>query len=138
MSSLQTAIEVAVEGHKNQTDKSGDLYILHPMRVMGAFQDNSRRIVGILHDVVEDTKYEMSNLIDLGFDAEICDAVQAITKLDGDVYEDYLSRVNANAIARDVKLADIHDNMQRLHNLPEADRTRLTEKYRKARRTLGA
>lgn len=138
MNSLQTAIEVAVDGHKNQTDKSGDLYILHPMRVMGAFQDNSRRIVGILHDVIEDTKYEMSDLSDLGFDVEIRDAVQAITKLDGDVYEDYLSRVNANAIARDVKLADIQDNMQRLDNLPEADRTRLTEKYQKARRVLGA
>lgn len=138
MSSLQTAIEVAVEGHKNQTDKSGDLYILHPMRVMGAFQDNSRRIVGILHDVIEDTKYEMSDLVELGFGAEIRDAVQAITKQDNDVYEDYLSRVNTNAIARDVKLADIQDNMQRLHNLPEADRTRLTAKYQKARVALGA
>lgn len=138
MNSLQTAIEVAVEGHKNQTDKSGDLYILHPMRVMGAFQDNSRRIVGILHDVIEDTEYEMSDLVELGFGAEILDAVQAITKQDNDVYEDYLSRVNTNAIARDVKLADIQDNMQRLHYLPEADRTRLTAKYQKARVALGA
>lgn len=130
---LQKAIEVAVEGHKGQVDKNGELYILHPMRVMGAFQNDARRIVGILHDVVEDTRYELADLADAGFGDEILQAVDAITKRKGERYDAYLSRIMANDVARDVKLADIEDNSSRLDRVSEPDRTRLRNKYEKAR-----
>ena len=126
---LQKAIEIAVDGHKGQVDKNDELYILHPMRVMGAFRDDARRIVGILHDVVEDTRYETVDLANLGFPDEIRDAVDAITKRDGEPYNDYLSRILANEIARDVKLADIKDNSSRLDRVSEPDRSRLQKKY---------
>jgi len=126
---LQRAIEIAVEGHKGQVDKNGELYILHPLRVMGAFQDDARRIVGILHDIVEDTRYELNDLTEAGFGDEIRDAVDAITKRDGEPYDDYLGRIVANDIARDVKLADIGDNSGRLERVSEPDRSRLRKKY---------
>jgi len=126
---LQRAIEIAVEGHKGQVDKNGELYILHPLRVMGAFQDDARRIVGILHDIVEDTRYELDDLREAGFGDEIRDAVDAITKRDGEPYDDYLGRIVANDIARDVKLADIGDNSGRLERVSEPDRSRLRKKY---------
>jgi len=126
---LQRAIEIAVEGHKGQVDKNGELYILHPLRVMGAFQDDARRIVGILHDIVEDTRYELTDLAEAGFGDEIREAVDAITKRDGEPYDDYLGRIVANDIARDVKLADIGDNSGRLERVSEPDRSRLRKKY---------
>jgi len=133
---LQRAIEIAVEGHKGQVDKNGELYILHPMRVMGAFQDDARRIVGILHDIVEDTHYELADLAEAGFGDDIRDAVDAITKRDGEPYDVYLGRIVANDIARDVKLADIGDNSGRLERVSEPDRSRLRKKYATAQDIL--
>lgn len=52
---LEIAIRLAVNGHTGQHDKSGKPYILHPMRVMMAMETVEEMIVGILHDVVEDT-----------------------------------------------------------------------------------
>lgn len=51
---LQRAIEIAAEAHREQTDKAGAPYLLHPLRVMMSLDTDDERIVGILHDVVED------------------------------------------------------------------------------------
>lgn len=51
---LQRAIEIAAEAHREQTDKAGAPYLLHPLRVMMLLETDDERIVGILHDVVED------------------------------------------------------------------------------------
>lgn len=65
---LVQAIALAVEAHKNQLDKAGMPYILHPLRVMLAVAEYNPKVMGtpteynedvmiaaILHDVVEDT-----------------------------------------------------------------------------------
>ena len=136
MADLQKAIEIALEGHKGQVDKSDDIYILHPLRVMGSFKDADRRIVGVLHDVVEDTDFDLAALEQAGFSANVLAAVDAMTKREGEAYPEFIERVMRNEIARDVKLADIHDNMMRLPNLPEPRQSQLREKYEKARRQL--
>ncbi len=51
---LEKAIKIAVEAHTGQVDKSGNPYILHPLRVMLSLNTEEGRIVGVLHDVVED------------------------------------------------------------------------------------
>lgn len=51
---MQRAIEIAVEAHKGQVDKAGNLYVLHPLRVMMSLDAEDEKIVGVLHDVVED------------------------------------------------------------------------------------
>ena len=51
---LQRAIEIAVEAHREQTDKAGAPYLLHSLRVMMSLDTDEERIVGVLHDVVED------------------------------------------------------------------------------------
>jgi (p)ppGpp synthase/HD superfamily hydrolase len=55
LSTLQRAIEIAVEAQKGQTDKAGAPYIMHPLRVMLSLKTEDERIVGVLHDVVEDS-----------------------------------------------------------------------------------
>jgi hypothetical protein len=51
---LEKAIKIAVEAHTGQVDKGGNPYILHPLRVMLSLDTVEERIVGVLHDVVED------------------------------------------------------------------------------------
>ena len=55
MSTLQRAIEIATLAHQGQLDKSGKDYIGHPLRVMEMGKTENEKIVGVLHDVVEDT-----------------------------------------------------------------------------------
>ena len=54
---LQRALEIAIEAHKGFKDKSGNDYILQPLRVMLSINLNDEMIVAILHDVIEDTKW---------------------------------------------------------------------------------
>ena len=67
MSTLQRAIEIAIEAHKGQFDKAGKDYIEHPIRVMEMGKTDDEKIVGILHDVVEDTPWTFEALEAEGF-----------------------------------------------------------------------
>lgn len=51
---LQRAIEIATQAHRDQNDKAGAPYLLHPLRLMMSLETEDERIVGVLHDVVED------------------------------------------------------------------------------------
>ena len=51
---LEKAIKIALEAHIGQVDKGGNPYILHPLPVMLSLNSEEERIVGVLHDVVED------------------------------------------------------------------------------------
>jgi hypothetical protein len=44
------------------------------------------------------------------FGSHFIDALQSVTKRDGEDYEDFVRRAAANSIGRRVKLADLHDN----------------------------
>ena len=67
MSTLERAIEIAIEAHRGQRDKAGNDYINHPLRVMAAGKTTNERIVGVLHDVVEDSDWSFERLMDEGF-----------------------------------------------------------------------
>ena len=54
---LARAIEIAASAHRNQVDKGGKPYILHPIRVMMSLNSEDEKIVGVLHDVVEDSEH---------------------------------------------------------------------------------
>jgi len=112
MSDLNRAIEVAAEAHFSQYDKNGEPYILHPLRVMLAQNDEVSRIVGVLHDVVEDSATVGGGDILALFGGSIHEAVMALTRTDGESYEDFILRAKANPIARRVKIADIKDNLR--------------------------
>ena len=59
---LEKAIRIAIEAHAGQKDKSGQPYILHPLRLMLHGQTEDERITGVLHDVVEDTPWTIAAL----------------------------------------------------------------------------
>ena len=134
MSTLERAIQIATEAHHGQVDKAGNDYILHPLRVMELGNSLEEKVVGILHDVVEDTDWTFERLADEGFSPIVLDALRCVTKLsENEPYDQLISRVQANPIAIAVKLNDLSDNMdiRRLKTLTEKDFIRL-QKYHKA------
>jgi (p)ppGpp synthase/HD superfamily hydrolase len=130
---LDKAIHIAATAHEGQKDKAGQPYILHPLRVMFSRRNETERICAVLHDVIEDTDVSLDDLRNSGFSQEVLDALEALTKRNGENYEDFIDRVIENKTACHVKLADLADNMDlsRISNPTEEDHER-TKKYRKA------
>ena len=136
MTKLTEAIELAAQAHAGQTDKAGQPYILHPLRVMLAMETEDERVAAVLHDVVEDSQLVGHGDILALFGADIHEAVFALTRQEGEPYPDFLQRCKANPIARRVKLADIADNLSpaRSASLPD----RLRQRYIAGRAALEA
>ena len=138
MSTLQRAIEIATEAHNGQFDKSGKDYIGHPLRVMDMGNTEEEKIVGVLHDVVEDTDWTFERLTAEGFSEEIISALRCVTKaFENENYDDFIERVKKNPLAVAVKINDLTDNMdiRRLPYLSDKDVKRL-KKYLKAYKKL--
>ena len=138
MSTLQRAIEIATEAHKGQCDKSGNDYIGHPLRVMEMGKTEEEKIVGVLHDVVEDTPWTFEMLEAEGFSPTIIAALKCVTKVsENENYDDFIERVKKNPLAVAVKINDLSDNMdiRRLPYLSDKDVKRL-KKYLKAYKQL--
>lgn len=138
MSTLQRAIEIATVAHKGQFDKSGKDYIGHPLRVMEMGKTEEEKIVGVLHDVIEDTDWTFERLEAEGFSQEVIAALRCITKnSENENYDDFIERVKKNPLAVAVKINDLTDNMdiRRLPYLSDKDVKRL-KKYLKAYKRL--
>lgn len=134
MSTLERAIEIAHEAHAGQYDKAGKNYILHPLRLMERGHTEEEKIVGVLHDVVEDSEWTFEMLEAEGFTPEVIEALRCVTKLSEDEnYDHFIDRVLTNPLAMRVKLLDLEDNMDmsRLNECTEGDIQRL-QKYQKA------
>ena len=125
------AFELAFELHDGQTDKTGKPYILHPVAVAQRVEGDMAQVVALLHDVVEDTSCTIEHIAH-NFGPVVSQAVDAITKREGETYKCYLARVKGNKIARMVKIADISHNLERIGNLSEKDQLRLADKYGEA------
>ncbi len=131
---LERAIEIAVQAHKGASDKGGSPYILHPLAVMYNLDRDDEKIVGVLHDVVEDTQWTFEKLLDEGFSVTVVDALRSVTKQGGgEDYFDFIQRAKKNPLGRKVKIADIQHNMDvtRIKVISDKDATRLN-KYKKA------
>lgn len=133
---LHKAIKIADKAHKNQTDKYDAPYIGHVMRVMNYGKTFDEKIVGVLHDVVEDCpEYDFEFLKNEGFPEYILFAIKCLTKLTPEEnYEDFIKRTEKSPLSIAVKLNDLRDNMDlRRFNRPisEKDLKRLN-KYMKA------
>jgi (p)ppGpp synthase/HD superfamily hydrolase len=100
---------------------------------MFRLESETEKIVGVLHDVVEDTKYTRDDLRKMGYSETILQALDGVTKREGESYADFVLRAKANPVARKVKLADLEDNMdvRRLSSVTPKDMERLS-RYRKA------
>ena len=147
MERLMTALELCRKLHADQTDKCDQPYWIHPFTVAMSYFSEYRdvksisfAIVGLLHDIPEDTGMAveaLAQLIELT-DEEIA-ALKLLTRQDGVSYDEYIDSIgeSGNEIAIDVKLYDLLHNMN-LDRFTEAsititnrDKNRF-DKYEKA------
>lgn len=114
---LSNAIGMATLAFLPDFDKQGKPAVLHAYRVGMAGKTMSEQIVGYLHDVVEDNKFEMA-AVRLGAELtwEESDALLFLTHMKAKhSYEEYIEMIadSLNLIAINVKLNDLEDNMTR-------------------------
>lgn len=112
MYQLDRAIEIALEAHTGQTDKTGEPYYFHCNRVAAAVTTIDEKIVAYLHDVVEKGGWSIERLKAEGFSEPIVSAVDALTKREGESEEAFVRRAASDRLARPVKEADLNDNLK--------------------------
>jgi (p)ppGpp synthase/HD superfamily hydrolase len=144
-STFLRAIAIAEDAHAAQVDKLDAPYIHHVRRVVARVADLAPAEISVecqtaaaLHDVVEDSRWTLEDLRAEGFPPEVVDAVDSVTKRDGEDYFDMVRRAAADPVGRWVKLADNLDNAdpERAAQLSPDVRARLADKYAAARSIL--
>lgn len=121
------AMKLCFEAHEGQVDKSGIPYVNHPLHIAEQMDGEYETCAALLHDVIEDTAYEVDDVRDRGFPEEVVRALELLTHADGVAYLDYVRALSDNEIARKVKVADLRHNsdLSRLDEVTEADRARV-------------
>ncbi len=136
MSTLAKAIALAAKGFEFKTDKAGEPYIMHCIRVMNNLNttDNELKSIAILHDTVEDGVCTVLELVNLKFSQRVIYAVMLLTHdKEKDTYDEYIKKIATDVDATKVKLCDLKDNsdITRLKGLTKKDFDRM-EKYNRS------
>jgi GTP diphosphokinase / guanosine-3',5'-bis(diphosphate) 3'-diphosphatase len=137
---ITRAFEAAQRAHSAQRRKSGEPYLIHPVRVAHSIAqlglDSCSVAAGLLHDAVEDSEITVFELTEQ-FGREVATIVDGVTKL-GQV--PYLTRATQQAesfrkmllaMSRDirvliVKLLDRLDNMRTLEHMAADKQERIS------------
>lgn len=130
------ASNVGKDGHLN-----AERLILNAVHILEYLEEKNlttteERIIALLHDVVEDTDYDL-NAIYAKFGSSVGAAIFALSRQSGESYPHFIERVSNNALALKVKIADLTDNLNlgRLKEITDEDLKRV-KKYAKARSKL--
>jgi (p)ppGpp synthase/HD superfamily hydrolase len=125
---INQALEISRLAHFGQTRKDNkDKMLDHVNRVAAPF--GVLFLVAQLHDVVEDSDWTLEELRE-EFPSDVVDAIDAITRRDGEPYRQYIERCGKNPTARLVKLMDLRDNVESGGDF--AGRESLNQRHRKA------
>lgn len=137
MASLEHALGIAAAAHEGQRKWNGEPFVLHVLRVVLRVDGDLERQVAALHDVLEKSDWTADRLRGEGFDERVVRAVVALTKADGEPYDDAVARAAADPLGRVVKRADLLDNLSAARRAGDAagmqDRAR---RYRRGLRVL--
>ncbi len=107
---IPTARLVSRLAHKDQTDKSGVPYYLHPANVASQLNTPMEKVVGYLHDVLEDTDVTEQELYSV-FGEKVTEYVKLMTHPKDVPYLDYIKKLADDPVTRHVKMADLRHNM---------------------------
>lgn len=140
---LYDAVSLANLAHKDQKDKCGLPYILHPMRVCTSVIEHGETaaVLGVLHDTLEDgvnlgetVEARLDYLMTNGLTSYEATLLIALTHMETEPYMSYIDRVMDYPLSRIIKIADIRDNLNpsRLSKLIQSEQDRLKAKYKRA------
>ena len=129
MATLEKAIQIAVSAHQGQKDKAGAIYILHPLRLMLRMETEEERVAAVLHDVIEDTSWTLTDLRKEGFSENVIKTVDYLSRRQSETFEEYIDRLKNDPMARKIKIADLEDNMdlKRLGSLTQIKTKKLAQ-----------
>jgi GTP pyrophosphokinase len=129
---IRKAFETSLEAHKDQRRKSGEAYIFHPIAVAQIVAseiglDATSIIAALLHDVVEDTEYTLTDIEQI-FGETVAKIVDGLTKIsslkkDGDIsmqaenFRKMLLTLNDDIRVIIIKIADRLNNMQTMDSM---------------------
>jgi GTP pyrophosphokinase len=141
---INKAYSLAEEAHKTQVRNSGEPFIVHPVAVAITLaeynMDADTIIAGLLHDVVEDTDFEL-DYIEEKFGIGVATLVDGVTKLKKIQYrtkEEHKAdnlRKMVIAMAKDIRVIIIKLT-DRLHNMQTLEYMSDKKKKEKATETL--
>lgn len=118
---------------KDIKDKGNNPYLEHLYYVSNSLDDENMKIVGLLHDLLEDTEITESDLIEIGFTNEIIEALLLVTRKE-EIYSEFIDRIieSNNKVALYVKKIDLENNMDlsRIKNPTNKDYERVNNKYK--------
>ena len=136
---VEKAILLSAAAHRGQRDKAGAPYILHPLRMMMRMETPEAQMAAMLHDVVEDAGWTLEALRQAGFPEVVVAAVDHLTRRAEEPYEAFVVRAAQHPLARQIKKADLEDNMdlRRLRTLTDDDHARIA-RYLRAWQVLDA
>ncbi len=136
---IRRAYTFAENAHRKQTRESGEPFLTHCLQVATTLAehrlDTATIAAGLLHDVVEDTGIEISEVREK-FGEVIADLVDGVTKLSGLTFQSWEERQVGNfrkmlfSMAKDIrviliKFADRLHNMQTLEYLDKKRQMRI-------------
>jgi len=128
----EKAFLVAAYFHCGQFYGSGEHkypYSMHFTNVSMRCETSVAKITATLHDVIEDTELTLKDLELMKFSPEVIAAVECMTHRENESYEDYLVRAVSNPISKEVKLADVTENLSNTKSLKKERREKLEKKY---------
>lgn len=118
---LSLAMLIVGNAFLMKKQRSGEDYVGHPMAVATAYtRSKNKRIIGLLHDLVEDTDWTLDDLREVGFSERIISGVDACSRREGpphyalgqrEPYFDFIIRCGLSGDdAIDIKINDLHHN----------------------------
>jgi (p)ppGpp synthase/HD superfamily hydrolase len=134
----ELAFFIAHKAFEGKTDKGGNAYFTHLIRVAENFKDDEFLYpIAMLHDLLEDCPEWNVDSLSCLFHENIVKTIDFLTKKENQDYFDYINEISKSSWATKVKLADLKDNMNitRLNELGTKDFERL-QKYLKAYKIL--
>ncbi|HFU75740.1 MAG TPA: bifunctional (p)ppGpp synthetase/guanosine-3',5'-bis(diphosphate) 3'-pyrophosphohydrolase [Arcobacter sp.] len=150
--SIQECINFCIEAHKDQTRKSGEPYVVHPILVaaIAAYNssDESMVLASLLHDVVEDTEYSLS-FIEKNYGLDVAKIVDGLTKIteiresEFDYNHGNKQLIKTAMTFRKILIASIDDVrvliiklFDRMHNMLTLDSLKADKQHRISEETL--
>ena len=114
-SGIDDAVDLATRVFFGKRDLDGNPEILHALSVGMAGRSKTEKIVGFLHDVVEDSSVTLEDLSQWGYSEDVVNAVSLLTHRKGIPYMEYIENIiqSGNSAAIAVKMNDLRHNIVR-------------------------